>query len=248
MGRKYVRPSLTEPYLKTTRAKMHLDALRQSLEAFRESKPITFYRKQDRKSGRYEIRIKARDTPNEVALILGDLLYNLRAALDQTIWQLGKLTTPYPERTQFPILDKDTAATRRSFDACTVGVPTRAKRLIKSFQPYHRANPAAHLLWRLNLLCNIDKHRRIPIHGDELIFNFPNFPRKFGHLLRFDHDQHMVSGPLNLQSQMAFDPAVSFKVIFGDMSQGISCDLEGVTDMYNFVAGTVVPSFSGFFR
>jgi hypothetical protein len=242
-----LKPSLVEPYLKTTRAKVHLDALRHSLDLFRKSKPITVFRKENRKSGRYEIRIKIADTPNEVPLILGDLLYCLRSSLDQTVWQLASLTTPYPERTQFPILDKDTRNTRKSFADWTDGVPARAKRLIKSLQPYHRADPSAHLLWRLNRLCNIDKHRRIPIHGDQLNFRFPKISRASERLLSFDHDQNMVSGPLDLKSQMALDPDVSFDVILGDMSDGISCDFDGITKIYDFVAQSVIPRFARFF-
>lgn len=174
---------------------MHLDALRDSLHTIRKSEPVRVFRKENRKSGRYEIRVTVQDTPNEVPLILGDLLYRLRSALDQTVWQLAKIKLPYPERTQFPILDRDTKEMRRSFAGWTVGVPALAKHAIKRLQPYHRADPSAHLLWRLNRLCNIDKHRRIPIHGDVVDFRLPRFPRASASLLDFDHSQHMVSGP-----------------------------------------------------
>ncbi len=57
----------------------------------------------------------------------------------------------------------------------------------------------------------------------------------------------MVSVPLDLKSKMVFNPEVSFKVVFGDMSEGISCDLDGLTDIYNFVANSVIPQFARFF-
>src|ERR1700733_5129185 len=164
-------PSLADAYLKTTRAKVHLDALRNELDLFRKSKPVAVFRTEDLKRGRYSIRIKITDTPHCIPLILGDLLYCLRSSLDQAIWSLAKLTAPYPKGTQFPILEKLNASARKTFDAYTAGVPARAVRVIESLQPYHRANPPAHLLWRLNRLCNIDKHRRIPVHGDEVIIN-----------------------------------------------------------------------------
>ncbi len=41
---------------------------------------------------------------------------------------------------------------------------------------------------------------------------------------------------------------ISFKVVFGDMSDGISCDLDGVTDIYNFVVDSVIPRFARFFK
>jgi hypothetical protein len=163
------------------------------------------------------------------------------------VWQLAKLRHSYPERTQFPILDKDTRATRKQFADWTDGIPAAAKALIKSLQPYRRSDPTAHLLWRLNRLCNIDKHRRIPIHGDVLNFNMPKFPRAAAHLLVFDHDQHMVSGPLSLSGQMTFDPDVSFDVIFGDLSDGIASDFDGVAKIYDFVNLRVIPGFARFF-
>jgi hypothetical protein len=149
---------------------------------------------------------------------------------------------------QFPILDKLNSGSRKTLAAYTAGVPARAVKVIQSLQPYHRAEPSAHLLWRLNRLCNIDKHRRIPVHGDELVFRLPQMPDNLARLLAFDHDQHMVSGPLELKSQMAFDPEVSFNVIFGDMAEGISCDFDGVSDIYNFVADSVLPRFARFFK
>src|SRR5207247_1546235 len=112
---------------------------------------------------------------------------------------------------------------------------------------YQRADPASHLLWRLNLLCIIDKHRRIPIHGDALVVNFPAMPHASLALLSFDHEQNMVSGPLGLKSQMTFDPEVSFNIIFGDVSAGISCDFDGVAKIYEFVTTSVLPRFARFF-
>jgi len=43
-----LKPSLTEPYLKTHRAKTHLNELRDKLNAFRESKPYGIFRKENR--------------------------------------------------------------------------------------------------------------------------------------------------------------------------------------------------------
>jgi hypothetical protein len=133
---KSLSPSLVDPYLKTTRAKVHLDALRNAVDLFRKSKPCAVFRKEDVKRGRYEIRIKIADTPDDIPLILGDLLYCLRSSLDQAVWALAKLTSPYPKGTQFPILEKDNAGTRRKFAMDTAGVPARAARIIKSLQPY----------------------------------------------------------------------------------------------------------------
>jgi hypothetical protein len=247
MSRRRIAPSLTDAYLKTSRAKVHLDALGNELDMFRKSKPCSIFRKDNLKTGRYEIRVKVATTPDSIPLILGDCLYCLRSSLDQAVWSLAKLRVPYPEGTQFPILDTNNAKTRKTFSRYTANVPAGALRLIKSLQPYHRADPSAHLLWRLNCLCNIDKHRRIPVHGDELIVHFPGMRRPLMRFVEFDHAQQMTSVPLAMKANMAFDPEVSFDVVFGDMSQGISCDFDGLTDIYNFVAKSVLPQFARFF-
>ena len=194
-------PTLADAYLKTTRAKLHLDALRSELDTFRNSNPCRVFRKENHTLGRYEIRVKTEETPDHIPLILGDLLYCLRSSLDQLTWSLAKLTTGYPKGTQFPIFDTLSAKTRKRFAEYTVGVPARAATLIGSLQPYHRADPSTHLLSQLNRLGNIDKHRRIPVHGDEVIFNLPKMPRALAAALKFDHDQHMVSVPLELKDQ-----------------------------------------------
>jgi hypothetical protein len=243
-----VPPSLVDSYLKTTRAKVHLDALRNEIDLFRKSKPCSVFRKDNVKRGRYEIRIKIANTPGDIPLILGDLLYCLRSSLDQLVWSLARLTTSYPRGTQFPILEKRNAGTRKTFSTCTAGVPARAAKLIDSLQPYDRAEPSAHLLWRLNRLCNIDKHRRIPVHSDVVTFDFPLMPHNLVRSIEFNHDQQMMSVPLGLKGQMALDPKVSFNVIFGDISDGISCDFDGVANIYNFVADSVIPRFTRFFK
>jgi hypothetical protein len=245
---RYIKPSLAEPNLKAARAKVHLDALRDALDAFRKSKPCTVFPKENIESGRYEIRIKIASVPSDVSLILGDLFYCLRSSLDQTVWWLAKLRVRYPKGTQFPVIGKLTRDNRGTFKALHAsGVPAGAVGEIKSLQPYHGAEPASCLLWRLNLLCNIDKHRRIPVHGDVVHFNFLPMSEAVGRSIVIDHDQQMVSVPLEFKSQVAFDPEASFNVVFGDSSEGISCDFEGAVDIYNFVADDVLPRFARFF-
>src|ERR1039458_6707399 len=100
-----VPPSLVDPYLKTERAKEHLDSLRNELDAFRKSKPYSITFEDDVEHDRYRMRLKVSDTPFRIPLIAGDLFYCLRSALDQLVFSLAQLTTRDPKGTQFPILD-----------------------------------------------------------------------------------------------------------------------------------------------
>lgn len=240
--------NLSDPYLKTARAKEHLDDLRERLRVFREDKPITITREDDLQNQRHILRLKVKDIPDKFALILGDCVFCLRASLDQLIWALAHLTVPYPMGTQFPILDIPDDA---QIASRTRGVPTDAVDIIKSLQPYTGQNAAAvrgHLLWRLNKLCNIDKHRRIPTDKNITIVNFPDVPTSHVPLIDYDHDAGVIKVPLHMKDKMRFDPTASLDVIFGDSHEGMECNFGGLEAIYKFVADSVLPRFTRFFK
>ena len=126
--------SLADPYLKTVRAKEHLEDVRERLRAFREAGPCSFRREDDLEKGLYILRFKFKDIPDKIPLIVGDFLYCLRSSLDQLVWALAKTVGSYPSRTQFPILDTPDPG---KFAAYTNGVPTDAVAIMESLQPYH---------------------------------------------------------------------------------------------------------------
>jgi hypothetical protein len=188
------------------------------------------------------------DTPNDVPLILGDLIYCLRSALDQTVWQLAKMKLGYPEMTYFPILDKNNKDTQRAFTKSITRVPARAVAIIKSLQPYHLADPTSSLLWKLHKLCNIDKHRRIPVQGQMVPLHFPKIPRRLAPHVTHDATHHLISVPLDMQHYMEFDQNISPDVTFGDTEEKIICGFATVCEMYSFVSENSIPRFQRFFR
>jgi hypothetical protein len=244
--------NMTDPYLKTSRAKVHLEDLGKRLAAFR-NEPCEFFREDDLENQVHVIRMKIRDIPDDIPLVFGDLLYCLRSSLDQLVWCLAKInaTPGYPEHTMFPILPElDNARFSRQIN----GVPAGAAAIIESLQPYNAPNPNAiseHLLWRLNKLCNIDKHTRIPVHstiGTVTWDTFVPFGAKDVTLQEFDNDGVMKI-PLALKGQMALNPGIpEFKVLFGDLYWEIECDFSGIETIYEFVANSVLPRFAGFFK
>ncbi len=244
-----IKPSLADPFLKTSRAKAHLESLRGALDEFVRSNPFTISSWDDAAADRFCVKITINETPGNITLLVGDFLYCLRCSLDQLVWALSHLTIPYPRGTQFPIFDKKNSETSKRFAKYTNGVPPDARTMIETLQPYNAANEATvtlNLLWRLNWLGNIDKHRRIPIHGDELELHFPNFPRGDAKYIERDAENATVRVPSRLKSVFQVE-ATSFKVRFGDLSDGIECDLEGLEHIYSFVAETVIPRFARFF-
>jgi hypothetical protein len=238
--------TLADPFLKTTRAKKHLEDLRHELTVYYETNPCKLRAQDDLKNQLCRVKIVLTDTPDSIPLIVGDIFYNLRSALDQLVWCLAKLTLPYPRNTQFPMLGKEDET---MFAKQTNGVPTEAAAIIKSFQPYKSGDAMKdHLLWRLNRLCNIDKHMRIPTHGNVVDFKLP---ASIFHEVHFE-DNGVMSFPLGLKPDLkrhvTTNPEGAYKVVFGDYHLGIECDIDGIEEIYDFVADKVIPRFAGFFK
>ena len=88
--REYRVMSLVDPYLKTTRAKVHLEDLRARLLEFGKE-PCEFIREDDVENQLHIVRMRVRPIPDDIPLIAGDLFYCLRASLDQLVWCLAKI-------------------------------------------------------------------------------------------------------------------------------------------------------------
>src|SRR5258708_22278191 len=96
--------------------------------------------------------------PSEIPLIAGEVIQNLRSALDHVAYRLAG--TKANQDTAFPIAKskveyerKDGLRSRR-----TKGMSAAAIAAIDAVQPYGGGND---VLWHLNALNNIDKHRLI---------------------------------------------------------------------------------------
>lgn len=103
--------------------------------------------------------------PVRFAVVLGDLLYNLRSALDHMAWQFALVGSPAPDwRTAFPIYD-DAKAFRSG--ARIRDVPPDAARLIEAMQPYQEEYEVLSWLGRelvpLRNMSNRDKHQTLHI-------------------------------------------------------------------------------------
>jgi hypothetical protein len=75
--------------LKLNRAQFHLNALKESIDAFFESKPYEIVRAVDPNTNQVfgVLRVK-RECPAAWGVLVGDFIHNLRSALDHLVWQL----------------------------------------------------------------------------------------------------------------------------------------------------------------
>lgn len=108
------------------------------------------------------LRVRLSKTPDCLSPMIGDFLFNARAALDHLIWQLVERTPErrHADQNMFPICSSrnafDGQVKRRRLD----GLPEKAATLVESLQPYHGGNNP---LRRLADLHELDKHRMLSL-------------------------------------------------------------------------------------
>ena len=112
------------------------------------------------------------EPPIEWSIRVGEILYNLRSALDHLVWQLVLANGQEPTRVnQFPICDEEAAWTIRRTNKLLEGVAQKHKEMIRYLQPFNpflqlpingHARPCNAQVFRtLRDLCNVDKHRHL---------------------------------------------------------------------------------------
>ncbi len=172
---------MTDPLLgarlKIERAREHLKALRNETRAFVDSNPYRTFVEPDADTGEPVVRIGfARPgvrVPIRLGLIAGDIIHNLRTALDHLAWQLALAGSGPGPRTQFAIFE-DADDYRRHEPQLLEGISEGHRARIEAVQPYHVRQLIANggglaghhdplitnlYLASLGRLDNMDKHR-----------------------------------------------------------------------------------------
>jgi hypothetical protein len=145
--------------LKVGRADKHIGELQTVLRAFIDSRPYVVGTKRDPQTRRLIYYIaRAEPIPVEVALIAGDVLQNLRTALDYLVCALVRAKGESDRMSAFPITDEEPVSKEQKarFDARIEGMGDEAKEIIRRIRPYKGGDD---ILWSLHALNNRDKHR-----------------------------------------------------------------------------------------
>lgn len=153
------------PFIKIKRARKHVTELERVVSGYWESRPVTQIMgtviKND--SGGYSLpfEMEVKPFPEETGAIVGDILHNLRAALDLMACDLCRLNKQPIENVYFPFCETadelDGMIKRRHFDR----TGDAAIALIKELKPYKGGNVALRTIHDLDVQ---DKHRTlIPI-------------------------------------------------------------------------------------
>ncbi len=151
--------SLANPLAKLGRADEHLAALDGEARAYAGRNPYSVT-DEVRADGLHVARARVSEQPPlRLGLILGDVLYQWRSALDNLVWQLVLLNgkTPPGRHNSFPIVGK-----RESIGEQLRGVRDTHADFIERLQPYpSRTGPPARALTAIDTYVTADKHRAI---------------------------------------------------------------------------------------
>jgi hypothetical protein len=176
---------------KARRARSHLEALRIATDTEREQNRVPLRAEPDSSEGYFVLRIA--EEPKlpllQWGVITGDVVHNLRSALDHLFWRVAHhegRNPGNPAAVQFPIMEKgpSSAYWERSFVSAID--PSHAQRL-ERHQPYNPfqgpdnySGPYVHPLALLKELSNDDKHRVVTpilaLSQSYRLFTGPAFP------------------------------------------------------------------------
>ena len=177
------KASLQGPRLKLDRAKEHLDDLVLEIKRFYKTNPYDGVIQDNPETQQREFRVTQADPlPDSLAVISGDVLHNLRSALDHLAWQLVLANGGEPNsNTAFPVWRSESKF-KSSRPGYAKGVSKAALDILYGLKPYKGGNDA---LWRIHQLDIVDKHRlllTVAMRHESVILdlgsllNSPNFP------------------------------------------------------------------------
>jgi hypothetical protein len=236
---------LTFASSKLERAREHLDAVKAELKLYAESKPCTMTRTNDVSKGRHIITIQTKDPSDRLYVLVGDFAHNLRCVLDHIVYALIVQATgniPDSNRVQWPVLD---AQNDKVFNVQVGAMSSEASRLIEGLQPYHHGTDfKAHVLWKLNKLDIIDKHRRMAINKHVFTVHYPDLPRVGDYKLLDHQSDYVLDIPLELADTLVWYN--NAPTIFFGAENELEVHQEELEVMWTFVATEVLPEFYKF--
>lgn len=176
---------LLGPKLKLGRARKHMSDLASAIDGFFSKEPYRIDISVNPDSGYHEFRLRVlKRIPDEVGLITGDVVQNLRAALDLTACCLALQNNPKASLAgvYFPI-SKDLHDLKKPLKDGLRKLTQEARDFIKGMKPYGGGNDD---YWKLHRLAIHDRHRVIlPSWAGCHSVDIP-IPQKFASLMGED--------------------------------------------------------------
>jgi hypothetical protein len=155
--------------VKIVRATKHLYAIKRRIAAYARTKPHKIVKKA---KGNKKLNVP-KPPPLEISLLAGEMIYQMRSALDCLVFDLIKrnpniatIAPDWEENCQFPMrvsLPKNSTPplNKSEFGRDLPGIADTPFAFIESVQPYYGVGATNNALRFLRYLSNIDKHRHL---------------------------------------------------------------------------------------
>lgn len=243
---KYALPAPLGLKLKLSRARKHLRHLRRVIERFEASNPYMLHRRVDANGRYYLYSIQLAEAPHLVELLADEAIHHLRTVLDHlvsaTVESVGKKVTSHHG---FPIRRKEPKTPQEIADyrAMLKHLPSEARALIYSLQPFHRGSDAkSHPLAILARLDNSFKHAGLHLLTHQVrspavpgIIQPPTGPRGR------DSGDVFAKVPVSVDVQKQFEPFVSVDIAFSMRVTDLpEINLDTLDSIYNYVRDDII--------
>jgi hypothetical protein len=152
---------------KIARASKHFDEVEAQIKAYYDQIPYKQVIETDPDDPQqllHKIKLVKTLADSSVAEIVGDVVNNLRAALDHAIYAVAKTCRSNPKYAYFPFSGK-AERFEKSLNGFCKDVPSEMFPLLRSFRPYEGGNEP---LFALNAMRNADNHSILTPFGTRL--------------------------------------------------------------------------------
>ena len=218
-------------HVKLARAEELWNELGASLAQFLEGAPYRSEGAFDAETSEWVVRFRLdEEPPLRWGILIGDVVHNLRSALDHLAWQLVLVNGCEPtRRTQFPIYCDEARFSGRG-QAQIAGMADEDKATIEELQPFRQRSERErpHELMVLQYLSNVDKHRvvhttlvqtagsQFRIFGLEDISGIGQLAPQFGALSDGAELVRIAVVPEGPAPRLSVDAQLEFDVAFAD--------------------------------
>jgi hypothetical protein len=164
-----VPPELASVHYKLIRVASHLETLDSDIAKFSDQDRGSYrlLTERDPQSGERVVRFFCEGLPPQWSVAIGDIIQNLRNSLDALIFAIATncahatLSEEDARNIAFPICGRSTLNDART-EQLMPHVPAPVRDFVKSVQPHlHGSDFKTNVLWIVNRLAVVDKHRGI---------------------------------------------------------------------------------------
>lgn len=148
------------PFLKMERAARHVSEMMRLVNDYWSTVPVELA-KEVQPTGAVGLRFRIhRTAPREISLAFGDVLHNLRSALDHLVWQLVLANGATPtNRNMFPIAQHSHKQFHKTAEERLQGTHAQVPSIVMGFEPWPGGAGIGSWLALLHRLEIADKHK-----------------------------------------------------------------------------------------